>query len=114
MPRRLNTEGRSDATWPDAHARLTVTVTDADRLDIFAGDDDENPEAPYSVRREPALLLAWCERYAPEMLLDDEAAALRARNRIMSEITQKVRRANPKVAVTPSHVLEYLASRPSS
>jgi hypothetical protein len=85
-----------------------VTVTAADRLDVFAGDGEEGPEAPESVRREPSLLLAWCERYAPEMVVDDETAEICARNRTMSEVVHAIRRRDPKLSVTPAHVVAEL------
>jgi len=87
---------------------LTVTVTDADRLDLWAGDGEEGPEAPESVRREPSLLLAWCQRYSPAMVADDETAQTSARNRTMSEVVHAIRRRDPKLQVTPAHVVAEL------
>jgi len=87
---------------------LDVTVTAADRLDIWAGDGEEGPEAPESVRREPSLLLVWCERYSPDMVLDDEAALTCARNRTMQEVVRAIRRNDPKLKVTPASVVAAL------
>ena len=101
-------EEAAPATWADAHALLEVTVTDADRLDVFAGDGEEGPEAPESVRREPSLLLAWCQRYAPEAVVDDDTALTCARNRTMQEVVHAIRRRDPKLSVTPAHVVAAL------
>jgi hypothetical protein len=98
----------TEPTWADAHALLDIQTTDADRLDIWAGDGEEGPEAPASVCSDPSLLLAWCDRYAPEMVLDDQEATLRARNRTMEDLIRQVRRREPKLRVTAAHVIEYL------
>jgi hypothetical protein len=108
MPRRLNAEGGTHVTWADAHALLDVEVTATDRLDLFAGDGEAGPEAPDSVRSDPELLLAWCLKYEPRSVLPDEAAMVQARNRTMSEVVARIRRSNPKLRVTPTHVIDYL------
>jgi hypothetical protein len=108
MPRRLNAEGDADVTWADAHALLDVEITATDRLDLFAGDGEAGPEAPDSVRSDPELLLAWCLKYEPRSVLPDEAALVQARNRTMSEVVREIRSRNPKLRVTPAHVIEHL------
>jgi hypothetical protein len=96
-------------TWAEAYAELDVCVIAIDRLALFAGDGEEGPEAPDSVRQDPALLLAWCERYAPQMVLDDESALVHARNRTMADVVRRLRRHAPKVRVTPADVKAFLA-----
>jgi hypothetical protein len=98
-----------EPTWSDAHALLDVEITATDRLDLFAGDGETGPEAPDSVRGNPELLLAWCLKYEPRSVLDDEAAVVQARNRTMSLVTYEIRRRDPKVRVTPAHVIDYLS-----
>jgi hypothetical protein len=101
-------EPADEPTWKDAHALLAVEITDADRLHLFAGDGDEEPEAPESVRRDPTLLLAWCRYYQPDMLLDDATALVNARNRCMSEIVHSIRHRDPKRRINPKDVIEHL------
>jgi hypothetical protein len=102
------TEPADELTWSDAHALLTVTVTDADRLNLWAGDGEEEPEAPESVRRDPTKLLAWCERFQPEMILDDATALVAAQNRTMSEIVHSIRHRDPKRRINPKDVIDHL------
>jgi hypothetical protein len=96
-----------EPTWADVHELLDVTITDADRLHLFAGDGDEEPEAPASVRADPTLLLAWCRYYQPEMVLDDEVALINAHNRTMSEVVRSIH-GDPKQRITPGQVIEHL------
>lgn len=101
----------AEVTWSDVHALLDVEIIARDRLDLFAGDGETGPEAPDSARSDPSALLAWCERYEPRSVLDDETALGQARNRTMSEVVREIRRRDPKLRVTPAHVVEHLRSR---
>jgi hypothetical protein len=97
-----------EPTWTDAHELLDVEITAIDRLDVFAGDGEEGPEAPQSVRIDPELLLPWCQRYEPQSVLDDKAALVNARNRTMAAVVYEIRCRDPKLRVTPAHVIAHL------
>jgi len=98
----------SGVTWADVRKLLVITIIDADRLGDFAGDGEQDFEAPASVRRDPSQLLEWCQRYAPEMVVDDDTAQTSARNRPMSDVVHASRRRDPKRQVTPAHVVAEL------
>ena len=107
MPRRLSA-GIDGVTWADARKLLVVTVTDADRLGLWAGDGGEDWLAPESVRRDPGLLLRWCQVNQPETVLSDAAALHVARDRTMKQVVGVIRDRDPKAAVTPADVVAEL------
>jgi hypothetical protein len=106
--RERHQEKPPEPTWADARKLLVLAIIDVDYLAAFAGDGERGFEAPASVRREPRRLLEWCRRYAPEAVVDDEAAFTAAQNRALFEAVGRVRDRNPKMLVRPADVIELL------
>jgi hypothetical protein len=85
-------EAPREATWSDVRALSgPAVVTARDRLHLFAGEGEEGFTAPESVRKDPDLLLAWCERYEPESVLVDATALIKATNRQHGELMARLR-----------------------
>lgn len=102
-------EAPQETSWQDVHAAMgPPVVTTRDRLHLFAGEGEEGFTAPESVRKDPDLMLAWCERYEPESVLDDATALVRATNRYTAETVSRFRESDPKAKPTPALVLAFI------
>lgn len=72
---------RARATTDELTSTANVFVASADRIHLFAAENDDGTfRVDESVRRDPDLFLAWLQVNEPESVLDAESARINALN----------------------------------